>query len=76
MRRRGQPSASSTCGNVRRPIGGEGERSEQLAHEIAAAVVEAGDLVGIVHRVLGRVLGKVGETGVRPGGELFFRPRV
>ena len=29
---------------------------EQLAHEVAAAVVEAGDLSGIVHRVLGYAL--------------------
>src|SRR5258707_7646947 len=30
---------------------------EQRAHEVAATVVEARDLPGLVHRVLGRVLG-------------------
>ena len=34
-----------------------GERAQKLAHEVAAAVVETLDLVGIIHRVLSRVLG-------------------
>ncbi len=40
-----------------RPIGTGGELAEQLAHQLAAAVVEALDLLGLVHRVGRCVLG-------------------
>jgi hypothetical protein len=39
-----------------RLVGRRGQRVEQLAHEVAAAVVEARDLVGVLHRVVRRVL--------------------
>jgi hypothetical protein len=42
-----------------------GQRYQELAHEVAAAVVETLDLVGIIHRVLSRVLGE-GERAGRP----------
>jgi hypothetical protein len=35
-----------------------GERIQELSHQVAAAVVKAGDLVGIVHRILGYVFGR------------------
>jgi hypothetical protein len=41
------------------PIGRGGERVEQPAHQIAAAVVEALDLLDVVHRVMRRVLGEL-----------------
>ena len=41
-----------------RLIGRGSERVEQLTHEIATAIVEALDLAGIVHRILGSVLGR------------------
>jgi hypothetical protein len=41
--------------------GGEGD--QKLAHEVAAAVVETLDLVGIVHRVVSRVLDEGGRGG-------------
>jgi hypothetical protein len=43
------------------PVGCGGERREQLAHEVAAPILEAGDLAGIVHGVVRRVLAQ------RPG---------
>src|SRR5204862_7260288 len=43
-----------------RPIGSRGETVEKLPHEVAAAVVEAGDLVGIAKGVPRRVLAKRG----------------
>ena len=43
-----------------RPIGSRGETVEKLPHEVAAAVVEAGDLVGIAQSVPQRVLAKRG----------------
>ncbi len=56
MRRRGQPIASSISGNGRGLAGRRGEPVEQLAHEVAAAVVEARDLVRVGQDVVGRVL--------------------
>jgi hypothetical protein len=41
-----------------------GKRAQELAYQVAAAVVETLDLVGIIHRVLSRVLGG-GERGGR-----------
>ena len=44
-----------------RPVGCLGQRVEQLSHEVAAAVVEGGDLVRLVHGVLRGVLDEVGQ---------------
>jgi hypothetical protein len=43
-------------GERARPVGRLGERVQQLAHQVAAAVVEAGDLVRVDQRVVRRVL--------------------
>jgi len=48
-----------------RVIRRSGERAQEVAHEVAAAVVETLDLVGVVHRVVSRMLGE-GERAVRP----------
>ena len=53
------------------PIGRGGQRVQQLAHEVTAAVMEAGDLAGIIHGVMRRVLG---ETGRDPGAR--HRPKL
>jgi hypothetical protein len=44
------------CWEGPRLAGRGGEAVEQLAHEVAAAVVKARDLVRIAHRVLRRML--------------------
>src|SRR5262249_43864053 len=46
-----------------------GQGAQQLAHGIATAVVEAGDLPGVLHRVVGRVLEPHRSDGI-------VRPRV
>jgi phage shock protein PspC (stress-responsive transcriptional regulator) len=61
-------------------IGRVGQRVQQLAHEVAAAVVEAGDIPGSAHRVLRRVLaataGRVREHARPPGwGESALQVR-
>ena len=40
-----------------RPVGQNRQFVEQRTHQVAAAVVEARDLAGLEHRILGRVLG-------------------
>jgi hypothetical protein len=44
-----------------------GKAVEQLAHQVAAAVVERRDLARVVHRVLRRVLGARHRPTVAPG---------
>ena len=56
IRRRGQPIASSISREGARPVGGFGQPVEQLAHQVAATVVEAADLAGVGHGVARRVL--------------------
>src|ERR1035441_2093287 len=43
-------------GERARVIGRGGQRVQEFAHEVAAAVVKPLDLAGIIHRVLGSVL--------------------
>jgi hypothetical protein len=55
-----------------RPIGGAGQGVQQLAHEVAAAVVKEGDLAGLGHRVVRRVLGHPGARYTACGEALPF----
>ena len=56
-----RPRSEGSCGADQ---GRVDQRLQQLAHEVTAAVMEAGDLAGIIHGVLRRVLG---QTGRDPG---------
>ena len=57
----GPPDRILYRGKCARPVGPSGEVVEQLAHEIAAAVVKPLDLTGVLHGVLGGMLAIINE---------------
>jgi len=50
------PERVLDLGERPRLVGRVGQSVQQLAHEVAAAVVEALDLAGVIHRVMRRML--------------------